>query len=104
MRGFGFWGADRTALIEIMQRIFGVAKAQPKAAAPYKGPTLSEAAEKMDGRVTDLDAKIKQCDEEIKKYLAQAKGPGAQTAKMRAMQALKRKKMYIEGGVRVSAV
>jgi charged multivesicular body protein 5 len=70
-----------------MKRLFGAAKAEPKAAGP--APSLSDASSKADARITDLDTKIKRCDEDLRRYMA----PGKQQ-KTLAMQVLKRKKMY----------
>lgn len=76
-----------------MNRIFGKKKEEPKKEA-YTGPSLTETSEKMDGRVTELDAKIAKCDEDIKNHMSKARsGQGAALSKNRALQALKRKKM-----------
>lgn len=50
----------------------------------------------MDDRTKAIDEKITACDVEIKQYMANMKGGRGQSsmAKNRAMQALKRKKMY----------
>eukprot|EP00397_Hematodinium_sp_SG-2012_P034770 GEMP01037323.1.p1 GENE.GEMP01037323.1~~GEMP01037323.1.p1 ORF type:complete len:209 (+),score=43.41 GEMP01037323.1:229-855(+) len=76
-----------------MNRIFG-AKKKPEP--EYKGPGLEETSAKMDDRTKAIDEKINQCDVEIKAYMAQMKGGRSVStmAKSRAMQALKRKKMY----------
>jgi len=72
-----------------MNRIFEKKKEEPKKEA-YTGPSLTETAGKMDERVTEIDAKIAKCDEEIKKHMSQKNSVGG---KQRALQALKRKKM-----------
>jgi hypothetical protein len=46
-----------------MQRIFGKKKEEPKPVP--KGPGLSETSGKMDERITEIDAKIKKCEEDI---------------------------------------
>jgi len=76
-----------------MNRIFGAKKKPPP---EYTGPGLEETSTKMDERSGAIDAKITQCDNDIKAYMAQMKGGKSVSsmAKNRAMQALKRKKMY----------
>ncbi|KAJ0400189.1 hypothetical protein ATCC90586_009325 [Pythium insidiosum] len=74
-----------------MNRIFGRKKPE---APPVN---LSDVNMKVDGRVTDLDMKISKLDEELRKYrvqMAKTKGPALNGIKQRAMQTLKRKKMY----------
>eukprot|EP00928_Gymnodinium_smaydae_P089156 TRINITY_DN73158_c0_g1_i1.p1 TRINITY_DN73158_c0_g1~~TRINITY_DN73158_c0_g1_i1.p1 ORF type:complete len:233 (+),score=86.61 TRINITY_DN73158_c0_g1_i1:69-767(+) len=74
-----------------MHRLFGSAKKEePKAPAP----SLQEASAKIDLQIQGLEAKIAKADEEVKKLVA-ASGSNP-TAKQRALQALKRKKMYEE--------
>merc|ERR1740116_247796 len=70
-----------------MFRLFGAAKEEPK---PAEKPTLTDATEKIDKQVENLEAKIVKADEEIKKLVAENKP----TSKQRALQAMKRKKMY----------
>jgi|Transcript_56077 charged multivesicular body protein 4 len=74
-----------------MHRLFGKSKetAAPKAAAP----SLEEASAKIDLKVQDLDKKIEAQQAEIKAELAKntATNPAA---KARAMNAMKKKKMY----------
>lgn len=60
----------------------------PKAAAP----SLQEASATLDTRIADLDKKIDRCDEEARALIA--KKESVPSAKARAMQILKRKKMY----------
>ena len=74
-----------------MHRLFG----KPKAAAPT--PTLSDASTSINNRVAGLDEKIKGLDGELIKFkdqLKRAKGPAAEGIKRRALETLKRKKMY----------
>ena len=75
-----------------MHRIFG-----KKKAAPAPGPSLSDAASKIDERSGNIDRKIAALDRELATYRKQMKGKrGAalQHIKRRAMQTLKRKRMY----------
>ena len=77
-----------------MKRIFGQKKPEVKEE-EYKGPSLEETSTKMDGQITDIDNKIKKCDEDIKAAMQKMReNPRANAgAKSRAMQAMKRKKM-----------
>ena len=75
-----------------MKRIFGTTKKPVEPGPPP--PSLSEASDTIDKRVALIDEKIRQCDEELKKYKSQMTGPGAAGIKNRAMTVLKRKKMY----------
>ncbi|EER11091.1 proteasome subunit beta type 3, putative [Perkinsus marinus ATCC 50983] len=78
-----------------MNRIFGVGKKKVEAPPAPTGPSLAETSEHLDSRVTLLDKKIKQCDEDLIKYKQQmATRSGAVGAKQRALAVLKRKKMY----------
>ena len=74
-----------------MNRIFGTKKAAPPP------PTLSDASSKIDARTAALDEKIRKLDDELRRYhqqMKKAKGPAATTLKKRALDTLKRKKMY----------
>ncbi|GAB9467498.1 hypothetical protein Gpo141_00004840 [Globisporangium polare] len=74
-----------------MNRIFGKKKAE----VPHVN--ISDVGGRVEGRTTDLDMKISKLDEELRKYklqMAKTKGPALNTIKQRAMQTLKRKKMY----------
>eukprot|EP00929_Paragymnodinium_shiwhaense_P024865 TRINITY_DN15184_c0_g1_i1.p1 TRINITY_DN15184_c0_g1~~TRINITY_DN15184_c0_g1_i1.p1 ORF type:complete len:225 (-),score=110.85 TRINITY_DN15184_c0_g1_i1:525-1199(-) len=73
-----------------MRRLFGSSKKEEPKAAP--APTLSEASAKIDAKVQGLEAQIAKCDTEIKALVAQSSSNP--TAKQRALQAMKRKKMY----------
>eukprot|EP00933_Yihiella_yeosuensis_P038984 TRINITY_DN32933_c0_g1_i1.p1 TRINITY_DN32933_c0_g1~~TRINITY_DN32933_c0_g1_i1.p1 ORF type:complete len:214 (-),score=93.74 TRINITY_DN32933_c0_g1_i1:50-691(-) len=69
----------------------GLGSSQPPKPADA-APTLEHANQKIEKQVEDLEAKISKASEEAKTFVAQqATNP---TAKARAMQALKRKKMY----------
>jgi hypothetical protein len=70
-------------------RLFGAAKEEPKAAPK---PSLQEASANMDLKIQQLEDKIKKSEEEVRTHAA--KGSGDAMAKKRAIQALKRKKMY----------
>mmetsp|Transcript_38991 Transcript_38991/g.70395 ORF Transcript_38991/g.70395 Transcript_38991/m.70395 type:complete len:220 (+) Transcript_38991:57-716(+) len=74
-----------------MRRLFGWGKEEE---APKKDaqPTLQQAADRIDQQVQALEEKIAKSDEEIRQLVA--KGSTNPTAKARAMQAMKRKKMY----------
>ncbi|TMW57394.1 hypothetical protein Poli38472_003319 [Pythium oligandrum] len=74
-----------------MNRIFG----RKKPDVPHVN--VSDVNARVDGRATDLDMKINKLDEELRKYRVQmqkTKGPALNAVKQRAMQTLKRKKMY----------
>eukprot|EP00933_Yihiella_yeosuensis_P063437 TRINITY_DN66588_c0_g1_i1.p1 TRINITY_DN66588_c0_g1~~TRINITY_DN66588_c0_g1_i1.p1 ORF type:complete len:214 (-),score=76.71 TRINITY_DN66588_c0_g1_i1:53-694(-) len=72
-----------------MRRLFGYAKEEPPKAPT---PTLTEAKDKIDLQVKNLEAKIIKADEEIRELVA--KGGTNPTAKARALQAMKKKKLY----------
>lgn len=75
-----------------MKRVFG----QKKAPGPPP-PSLSEASSSIGKRVDDLDFKISKLDEELRGYkqkLQTTKGPAKATYQKRAMEVLKRKRMY----------
>lgn len=77
-----------------MNRVFGKAKAK-KPAAPV--PTLTDASESAGKRVDDLDAKIAKLDNELRVYkdkMKNCKGSAKQMYQKRAMDVLKRKRMY----------
>jgi len=56
------------------------------------GPSLQEASANIDLRVNALEEKIVKADEEVRQHVA--KGASNPTARQRALQAMKRKKMY----------
>ncbi|CAJ1414434.1 unnamed protein product [Effrenium voratum] len=72
-----------------MRRLFGLSKEEP---APKEAPSLSEASSRIDEQVSALEAKIVKTDEEIRSLVA--KGSSNPTAKSKALQAMKKKKMY----------
>lgn len=72
-----------------MRRLFGLSKEET---APKEAPSLSEASTRIDEQVSNLEAKIQKTDEEIKSLVA--KGSSNPTAKAKALQAMKKKKMY----------
>ena len=76
-----------------MKRIFGQKKPEQTEEAP-KGPSLEETSGKMDGQITEIDAKIAKCDEDIKSAMQKMReNPRSNAAhKGRAMQAMKRAK------------
>lgn len=67
-------------------------KGSTQAPAAPKAPSLQEASQSLEGKIDDLEAKIANADEEARKWIA--KKDQVPTAKARAMQVLKRKKMY----------
>jgi len=74
-----------------MRRIFGKPVEKPPP------PSLGDASGRIDSRVSAIDEKIAKLDIELRKYkdqLKKAKGPTATNIKRRAMETLKRKKMY----------
>lgn len=72
-----------------MKRLFGSKKEEP---APAAKPSLEEAAAKIDLQIQNLEAMIAKADAEIRENVA--KGATNPTAKSRAMQGMKKKKMY----------
>lgn len=74
-----------------MHRLFG--KPKPK----VEAPTLGDASSSIGGRLKDLDDKIKGLDNELRRFkeqLKKATGSAATQIKKRAMDTLKRKRMY----------
>ena len=74
-----------------MHRLFGKKKEVPPP------PSLSDASGGINARIATLDDKIKGLDNELKVYkaqLAKAKGPTKNGIQKRAMDVLKRKRMY----------
>lgn len=77
-----------------MRRIFG-RKKKPAPEAPKV--TLDDAISKSDGRIAALDEKIAKLNVELRGYsqqLKKARGGAQRSIKMKAVQALKRRKMY----------
>ncbi len=74
-----------------MKRVFGKKKVTPPP------PSLNDATGRVDERVKAIDDKIASLDKELLKYkavLKKTKGSAAASTKRRAMETLKRKKMY----------
>lgn len=77
-----------------MHRLFG--KAKPKEA-PKEAPSLSDAQNSLNTRMTALDEKIAGLEGEVRKLkdqMSKTKGAAHEAAKRRAMETLKRLKMY----------
>jgi len=77
-----------------MHRLFG--KSKPKEPAPPE-PTLSDASTSINNRVAAIDSKIKGLDEELRRFrdqLKKATGTTKANITKRAMETMKRKKMY----------
>lgn len=72
-----------------MRRLFGKAKEE---APPAKVPSLQEASAKIDLQVQGLEVKIAKADDEIRELVA--KSSTNPSAKQRALQAMKKKKLY----------
>jgi charged multivesicular body protein 5 len=73
-----------------MHRLFGK-PGPPKAAAP----TINDASGSIGTRLTDIDGKIKALDDEMRRYKTALKqNPNNANIKKRAMDCLKRKRMY----------
>jgi len=75
-----------------MKRLFG---AGGKSKVP--GPTLEDATKSVDGRVANIDEKIKKLEQELfayKEKINKTRGPAQEALKQRAMRVLKQKKMY----------
>jgi charged multivesicular body protein 5 len=76
-----------------MKRVFG----QKKATSQIPTPTLHDASSNIGKRANDLDAKIGKLDVELMGYkqkLKTTKGAARQQYQRRAMEVLKRKRMY----------
>lgn len=83
-----------------MHRLFG----KKKEVAPP--PSLDDASGSLNNRMKTLDEKIQGLDNELRRYKEQlktAKGPAAANIKKRAMETLKRKKMYEQQKDQLSA-
>lgn len=74
-----------------MQRIFG--RSKPKA----PPPTLSETSDRIDLRISVLDNKIQNIDQQLlkcKEDLSKTRGPAQNRIKQRALQLLRQKRQY----------
>lgn len=74
-----------------MNRIFGKPKEKPPP------PSLTDASGRIDQRVSAIDEKIAKLEVELRKYkeqLKKARGPAQANIKRRAMEVVKRKRMY----------
>lgn len=71
------------------ERAMGGRQSKPQEQAP--APSLEDAAGNIDKKIEEIEEKIQKAQEEAKQYVAQQSTNA--TAKARAMQALKRKKM-----------
>jgi charged multivesicular body protein 5 len=74
-----------------MHRLFGKKKEVPPP------PTLADASGGLNARIATLDEKIKGLDNELRVYktqMAKAKGPAKANLQKRAVDVLKRKRMY----------
>eukprot|EP01029_Cantina_marsupialis_P011718 TRINITY_DN2602_c0_g2_i1.p2 TRINITY_DN2602_c0_g2~~TRINITY_DN2602_c0_g2_i1.p2 ORF type:complete len:210 (+),score=87.78 TRINITY_DN2602_c0_g2_i1:58-687(+) len=87
-----------------MRRVFGKGK-KKAAAGPAKEINLEENLGRIDGKVSNLDQKIRELEVQILdcKKKMQQRGPAARGAKQRALQLLKRKKMYEQQRDQMSA-
>lgn len=77
-----------------MHRLFGKTKKTLEETPP---PSLGDASNSINSRVADLDSKIKVLEGELRAFnlqLKKATGTAAISIKRRAMETLKRKKMY----------
>ena len=77
-----------------MQRIFGRAKPKAEAAPP---PDIAAAAKTLNDRVPTLHGKVAECDKElvaIRTQLSRLRPAQQGPLKQKALQILKRKKMY----------
>jgi charged multivesicular body protein 5 len=89
-----------------MHRLFGKPKGsgggdsgggRPEKDAPPQPPSIDDATKSIQVRIGDLDVKIKGCNDELMKYNEQMKktaGSAKETYKKRALDVLKRKRMY----------
>ena len=81
-----------------MNKLFGAKKKQEIKEEPkYEGPTLAEQSTKMGERSDVLQKKVNDLNAElmaVKKEMLNAKGMKQKQLKQKALQILKRKKMY----------
>ena len=80
-----------------MNKLFGVKpKEAPKAEQP-QAPSLSETSGQLDSRGKVIQVKIDECNvqlNDLKKQMGVAKGSRLNTLKQKALQILRRRKMY----------
>ena len=81
-----------------MNKLFGAKKKAPEPEAPNpNAPTLTETSSKLGERGDVISKKVDACNKElmdIKKEMLNAKGIRKKTLQQKAMQILKRRKMY----------
>ena len=83
-----------------MNKLFGTSKPKPAPAAPatnINAPSLGETSAKLDSRGKVIQAKIDECNTQLadlKKQMSTARGTSLNSLKQRALQVLRRRKMY----------
>jgi len=77
-----------------MRRLFGTnpQETQHSSGGSAAKPSLDDAAAKIEVQIQNLDTMIEKADGELRQLVAQ--GATNQTAKQRALQTMKKKKMY----------
>ena len=82
-----------------MNKLFGTSKKkeEPKPANNINAPTLGETSGKLDQRGKVIQSKIDECNTQLadlKTKMKTARGNGLNSLKQRALQVLRRRKMY----------
>ena len=83
-----------------MNKLFGTSKPKPQPAAAQpniNAPSLGETSQKLDARGKVIQTKIDECNTQLadlKKQMATARGTSLNGLKQRALQVLRRRKMY----------
>ena len=82
-----------------MNKLFGTSKPKPEPAPQtnINAPSLGETSQRLDGRVKVIQAKVDECNTQLadlKKQMATARGQSLNALKQRALQVLRRRKMY----------
>ena len=82
-----------------MNKLFGTSKPKPEPAPAtnINAPTLTETSQKMDQRTKVIQAKIDECNvqlADLKNQMKTARGASLNSLKQRALQCLRRRKMY----------
>ena len=80
-----------------MNKLFGASKKKEEPKANPNAPTLTETSEKLDERGKVVQNKVDSCNKElaaIKEEMRTAKGMRLKQLKQKALQILKRRKMY----------